>query len=54
MVVVVARRDERRLVAVALLHLEPEHVAVEAERAVDVGHLQVDVSDVDAGIDRHG
>lgn len=51
MVVVVARGDERRLVTHPLLQLEPEHVAPEAERAVDVRHLEVHVTDVDAGID---
>ena len=52
MVVVAAGRDERRLVAEALLQLEAEHAAVERERAIDVGHLEVDVADVDAGVDR--
>ena len=52
MVVVAAGRDERGLVAHALLQLEAEHAAVEAERALEVGDLQVDVADVDARIDR--
>ena len=52
MVVVAAGRDEGRLVAEALLQLEAEHAAVEVERAVDVGDLEVDVADVDAGVDR--
>ena len=52
MVVVVAGGDERGLVAHPLLQLEAEHADVEAERALDVGDLQVDVADVDAGIDR--
>ena len=51
-VVVAARRDERRLVAHPLLHLEAEHARLEAERALDVRHFQVDVADVDARIDR--
>ena len=53
MVVVAARTDERSLLAVSLLQLEPEHTAPESERALDIGHLQVDVADVDARIDRH-
>jgi len=52
-VVVAAGREERRLVAHALHLVEAEDVAVEAERAVDVRHLQVDVPDVDSGIDAH-
>ena len=54
MVVVPARGDEGGLVAVPLLHLEPEDTSVERERAIDVRDLQVDVPDVDAGIDRRG
>ena len=53
MVVVAAGADERGLLAVALLQLEPEHAAPEAERAVEIGHLQMDVPDVDARVDRH-
>ena len=52
-VVVAAGADERSLLAVARLELEPEHTAPESERALEVGHLQVDVADVDAWIDRH-
>ena len=51
-VVVAAGRDEGGLVADPLLQLEAEHAAVELERAVEVGHFEVDVADVDAGIDR--
>jgi hypothetical protein len=51
--VVAAGRDERRLVAESLRHVEAEDVAVEAERAVDVRDLQVDVPDVYSGIDAH-
>src|SRR3954447_20715182 len=51
-VVVAARGDEGRLLAVAMLELEAEHAAVEVERAVDVGDLQVHVPDVHARIDR--
>jgi hypothetical protein len=52
--VVAASRDERGLRPEALPQLEPEHVHVKGERAVDVRDLQVHVADVDAGIDRHG
>ncbi len=52
MVVVAAGRDEGGVVADPLLELEAEDAAVEVERAVEVGHFEVDVADVDAGIDR--
>jgi hypothetical protein len=50
-VVVAAGRDERGLVAETRLLLEPENVAPEPERAVEIRDLQVDVPDVDARID---
>ena len=53
MVVIAACREERGLVPHALHLVEAENVAVEAERAVDVRDLQVDVPDVDSGIDAH-
>ena len=53
-VVVSARGDARCLVAVPLHDLEAEDVPVEGERAVDVRDLEVDVSDVDGGVDAHG
>ena len=46
-------RDEGRLVADPLRHVEAQDVAVEGEGAVDVGDLQVDVTDVDSGIEAH-
>ena len=52
MVVVAPGGEKRRLVAEPLLELEAEHVAVEVDRPVEVRDLQVDVPDVDAGIDR--
>ena len=52
MVVIAARGDERSLVAHARLLLEPEHVAPEGECAVEVGHLEVDVPDIDARVER--
>src|SRR3989442_10504165 len=51
--VIATGRDERGLIAVALHLLEAEDVTIEDERAVDVAHLQVDVADVYARIDRH-
>ena len=50
--VVAAGGDEGGVGAVALHQLEAEHAAVEVEGAVDVGDLEVDVADVDAGVDR--
>ena len=51
-VVIAAGGDERRLVAHPSLLLEAEHVTPEAERAVEVGHLQMDMADVESGVDR--
>ena len=47
-VVVAAGGDERGLVAVALDQLEAQHVAIERQRAVDVGDLEVYVADAHA------
>ncbi len=52
--VVAARRQERRARPEALLQLEAEHVAVEAKRSLEVGHLQVDVTDADVRMNSHG
>ncbi len=52
--VVAAGGDERRLVAHPRLLLEAKHVAPEGERAVEIGDLQVDVTDVDAVVEAHG
>src|SRR5207245_143250 len=43
---------EGGLVADARHDIEAEHADVEVERAVDVGHLEVDVADVHAGVER--
>jgi hypothetical protein len=51
MMMVVARRDEGRLLAVFLLQLEAEHTAVKIEGALQVGDLEVDVADADCGGD---
>ena len=53
MVVVAACGDERRLRAGAGLLLEAEDAAVEADRPLEIRDLQMDVADVDAGIDAH-
>ena len=55
--VIVARGQEDRVDAgVARIrdHLEAERVAVERERTVEVGNLEVDVSDSDGRVDRGG
>ena len=55
--VIATRRKEGGLVAEPKDELEAEHVAVEADRAVEIGHSEVNVSDVDAGrgrLIRHG
>jgi hypothetical protein len=51
-VVLAASRHESGRVAHALLELEAEDAAVELEGSIDVRHLQMDVPDVDARIDR--
>ena len=51
--VVAARGNERRARTEPLLQLEAEHVAVEPKRALEVGHLQVDVTDADVRMNRH-
>src|SRR5215210_4954139 len=45
-VMIAARGEENRLIAVVLGHLEPENVPVEAQGPVDIGHLQMNVTDV--------
>ena len=54
MVVVAAGREEGGLRAVARRQLEAEHAAIEGERALDIGHLEVDVADAGTRIDRAG
>jgi hypothetical protein len=50
-VMVAPSGDERSLVANALRELEPEDAAVEGERAIQVGDLEMDVTDTDGGVD---
>ena len=52
MMVVVARRDERRLGAVTRDQRKPEHAAIERQRPFDVGDLQMDMADAGPRIDR--
>src|SRR5688500_8291863 len=51
--VVVAGREECSLIAETLLDVETEDVAVEAHGTVEVGDLQMDVTDVRARVKRH-
>jgi hypothetical protein len=44
-VMIAARRNERRAVAHPLHHLEAEHAAIEAERAVEIGDLEMNMPD---------
>jgi hypothetical protein len=51
--VVATGGDEGGLIPHSLPQLEAEDAAVEADRAIEIGDLQMDVTDVDARIDRH-
>jgi hypothetical protein len=51
-VVIAAGRNEGGLRSVALHQLETEHVAIKAERAIEIGDLEVDMADARAGGDR--
>jgi hypothetical protein len=52
MMMVAAGGEKRGLVSKSLCHLEAEHVAIETERAFEIGDLQVNVPDPDARVDR--
>jgi hypothetical protein len=55
LVVIAARRQERRMPPVALHHLEPQHAGAEGDGAVVVGHLEMDMADTGGGgQDGHG
>ena len=45
MMVITAGRDERRLAAIALDQFEAEDPAIECERPLDVGDLEMNVTD---------
>jgi hypothetical protein len=51
---ITARRNERRLRAEPLHQFEAQHVAVKFQRAVEIGHFQMDVPDPDPWIHRRG
>ena len=51
MMVVAARREECRLRSVTLGDLEAQHIAIEAERAIEVGDFEMHVADGYARID---
>src|SRR5262249_25270826 len=50
-VVIAASRYERRARTHALHQIEAEHIAIETQRAVKIGHLEMDVPDAGAGDD---
>src|SRR5581483_7731379 len=52
-VVVAAGGEEDGLLAVAVRDVEAEHAVPELERPIEVGDLEVDVTDVDARVDAH-
>ena len=43
--VITASREERRLASVTLREFEAQHVTIEPERSIQVGHLQMDMAD---------
>src|SRR3569623_2327835 len=52
MVMIAACRDEGGLIAIGLHQFEAEHAAIETERALKIGHLQMDVTDACARCNR--
>jgi len=52
MVMITARRHEGCVPAIGLHQLEAEHAAIEAERPVEIGDLEVNMPDPGAGCDR--
>ena len=50
-VMIAAGRNERRARAHALHQLKAEHAAIEAERAIEIGDLEMDMPDPRAGDD---
>ncbi len=49
--VIAAGRNERRTGAHPLHHLEAEHAAIEAERTIEIGDLEMDMPDARTGND---
>src|SRR5436305_7554162 len=52
MMVIAAGRNERRAVAHPLHHLEAEHAAVEPQRPIEIGDLEMHMPDPRTGDDR--
>ena len=52
MVMIVARRDERGLRAVARDQRKAEHAAIERQRPLDIGDFEMDMADAGLRIDR--
>jgi hypothetical protein len=48
--VIAAGGNKGRLRPPALHQLEAEHAAIKAKRAIDIGDLEMDMADADAGI----
>src|SRR5206468_2922035 len=44
-VVIAAGRNERRTRGQALHQLEPQHTAIKSERAIEIGHLEMNMPD---------
>ena len=53
-VVVPAGTYERRLGAYSLDDVEPKYIAVESERTIEIGHLEVYVADIHSRVNRLG
>jgi hypothetical protein len=51
-VMLAAGGNKRRLPADALHQLEAEHAAIKIKRAIEIGDLEMDMADANAGIDR--
>jgi hypothetical protein len=44
-VVIVAGRNECRAGAQSLRHLKPQHTAIKSQRAIEIGHLEMNMPD---------
>jgi hypothetical protein len=51
-VVIAASGEESRFRATAEHQLETEDTTIESERALEIGHLEMDVANTDTGVDR--
>jgi len=52
MMVITARGDEGGLRAIAVGKLETQHATIEVERPLEIGYLEMDVTDAHAGVNR--